>query len=303
MNSSTSSSIIYWNREQSRSEQEKVYGDQYIRWAYQTPLGGWFTQNVLIQPWFSRRFGAYQSSPQSAQKIPTFIQQYQIPMHEFESGPFPTFNDFFIRKFRPEARPFDSVSSHMPAFAEGRYFAYSQITPELSIPVKGQFLGAGALLGPTAQKKWGPVFEKGPLMICRLCPTDYHRFHFPDQGKLAEFFHVPGKFHSVNPIALKNFPEIFCVNERQVSILESQNFGKLAYIEVGAMCVGKIVQSYSADQPFQRGQEKGYFLFGASTVILLGEPGRWTPDRDLLDQTSQGRETLVKLGKKIGQKL
>ena len=96
--------------------------------------------------------------------------------------------------------------------------------------------------------------------------------------------------------------DILITNERHVSILQTKNFGRLAYVEVGAICVGKIVQSHPPEKPFQRGEEKGYFLFGGSTVILLGEPGAWSPDSDLLEQTSRGLETLVRLGEKIAQR-
>ena len=111
-------------------------------------------------------------------------------------------------------------------------------------------------------------------MIARLCPVDYHRYHYPDAGRTLAHYPVHGKFHSVNPAALRYSDAIFATNERYVSILDTENFGKLAYIEVGAMMVGKIVQTHPTDQPFRRGDEKGYFLFGASTVIVLGQPRR-----------------------------
>jgi phosphatidylserine decarboxylase len=105
--------------------------------------------------------------------------------------------------------------------------------------------------------------------------------------------------HSVNPIALKQRSKIFITNERHVSILETKHFGKLAYIEVGALCVGKIVQTHKESEPFSKGDEKGYFLFGGSTVILIGQAGRWNLDEDLLLKTRQNQETLVRLGEPI----
>jgi phosphatidylserine decarboxylase len=168
--------------------------------------------------------------------------------------------------------------------------------PEQKVPVKGTALSAGALL---ENEKWSKVFEGGPLLLARLCPTDYHRFHFPDKGQIIETYSIHGKLHSVNPLALKYKQEIFITNERQVSILDTENFGKLAYIEVGALCVGRIVQTYGTRKHFYRGEEKGYFLFGGSTVIVLGEPGSWIPDHDLLRQTEQGRETLIRLGEQV----
>ena len=107
----------------------------------------------------------------------------------------------------------------------------------------------------------------------------------------------------MNPWALQARPEVFCANERQVSILETENFGKLAYIEVGALCVGRIVQTHAARLPFRRGEEKGYFLFGASTVIVLGERKAWKPSADLLENTRHQRETWVKLGSSVASRL
>ena len=110
---------------------------------------------------------------------------------------------------------------------------------------------------------------------------------------------MPGRFHSVNPLALEFRGDIFATNERQVSLLETKNFGKLAYVEVGAVCVGLIVQTHPTEGSFKRGEEKGYFLFGASTVIVLGEKGKWKPSSDILEQTALGRETLVRLGSEV----
>lgn len=105
----------------------------------------------------------------------------------------------------------------------------------------------------------------------------------------------------MNPVALQNKSGIFVKNERQVTILNTKHFGLLAYVEVGALCVGKIIQTFTHNTPFDRGDEKGYFLFGASTVIIFGEPGKWKPDQDLLAQTAQGRESFVKLGQGIAE--
>jgi phosphatidylserine decarboxylase len=134
------------------------------------------------------------------------------------------------------------------------------------------------------------------LLLARLCPVDYHRYHYPDGGKTQKHYSIHGQYHSVNPTALRFKEDIFISNERRVSILETKNFGKLAFIEVGAVMVGKIVQTHDETKAFRRGQEKGYFLFGGSTVIVLGEPGLWTPSKDLLENTKNGIETYIQLG-------
>ena len=297
-----SQSIVYVNRVTGKQEVEKVYGDALIRFAYQNAVGAWLTEHLLSKKWLSDLYGRLQDGPRSTAKIAGFVEQFGIQMDDFVDPGFKSFNEFFIRKFKEGKRPFESDPKRMAAPAEARYLAWESIQPDQLFPVKGKFLSANALLGghPLASE-----FENGPLMIARLCPVDYHRFHFPDSGRLLEDFRLVGKYHSVNPIALQAQGDIFCTNERHVSILETENFGRLAYIEVGALCVGKIVQSYrgvAGDAlAFERGDEKGYFLFGGSTVILLGQAGRWTPDTDLLEATSRGVETWLPLGQGIAR--
>lgn len=288
-------SIQVWDRALGRMVEEKVYGDKWVRWLYETPAGNAVADGILSRKLPSVLYGAWQASPLSRGKIVPFIRDYQIPMELFEAGPFANFNEFFIRKFRPGARHFAEAPQRMPAFCEARYLAWDQIHPDQVFPVKGAYLSPEALLGDAREAK---AFDGGSLMIARLCPVDYHRFHFPDDGRVLKSWRVAGRYQSVNPAALRYRNDIFATNERQVSILETQNFGKMAYIEVGALCVGRIVQSFRGTD-FRRGQEKGYFLFGGSTVIVLGQAGAWKPDADLSSRTAQKIETLVRLGEPI----
>ncbi len=296
INKADSAKIIFWNRSTSCYEIEKVYGDAQIRWVYETTLGKKLADFVLSKAWISRLYGVYQSSPLSQRKIRPFIRAFDIRLEEFEDGPFLSFNEFFIRKFKLGSRPFVQAQKRMAAFAEARYLAFEKILPGQKFPVKGKFLSAEAIL---TRASWAEHFAGGPLLLARLCPTDYHRFHFPDSGRVVESFRLSGPLHSVNPVALQAKNEILATNERQVTILETENFGTLAFVEVGALCVGKIVQTHSDFSKFKRGDEKGYFLFGGSTVIVLGQPGKWKPEYDLLEQTQAGRETLVKLGESV----
>ena len=295
---SSNSPIMVWNRETKALEQEKVYGDAMVRWTYETPVGRALTDHVLTKPWLSRLYGRLQSTRQSARKVPQFVRDFEIPMQEYEgaSDSFDSFNAFFIRKFKPGMRPFCTAEFGMPAFAEARYYGFSEISAEQVFPVKGGYLSADSLLGSAAK---AAPFVGGPLLLARLCPVDYHRYHYPDEGRTLDAYTIHGDYHSVNPVALAQRGEIFIRNERRVSILETRHFGKLAYIEVGAMCVGKIVQSHDESKLFQAGEEKGYFLFGGSTVIVLGQKGAWSPDPEILEQTAQKRETRVKLGTRV----
>jgi len=305
---STSNEIQYFNRVTGQPETEKVYGDWFINFLYCSAagqkLGGIFTNK-----YFSQFYGSFQDMPASHRKVRPFIDKFKINIDDYEAGSRPasdvrdsykTFNEFFIRKFKLGKRPFVSEPHRMPALAEARYVGFDAIDEKKLYPVKGQFLLAKDLIG---NDKVAKIFEGGPLMIARLCPVDYHRYHYPDNGKILDHFRVPGAYDSVNPLALKFKNQIFIKNERHVSILQTENFGRLAYIEVGAICVGKIIQSHPWKKPFVRGEEKGYFLFGGSTVILLGEKGAWKPSSDIVSNTARGIETYLHLGQEIAIKV
>lgn len=296
--------IRYVDAETGKTHEEQVYGGAGIRWLYGTWLGRLISGLVALPP-LSRLYGWLQDRPASVRKIEPFIEQYQIRMDDFlpQEGcspetPYSSFNQFFVRKVKTEARPFVQDEA-FPVPCDARYFAYGALDDSVSVPVKGSFFKARTLL---KNEQWQDHFANGPGFIARLCPVDYHRFHFPDDGELLDTWRVPGVLHSVNPWALAFREDIFMINERQVSILETAHFGKLAYVEVGATCVGRIQQTHEKGT-FRRGEEKGMFLFGGSTVIVLGEKDRWQIDAPILERTQRGIETYLNLGSRLGSAL
>jgi phosphatidylserine decarboxylase len=303
----SSNEIKFFNRGQNKYEVEKVYGDKAIQFIYTNPIGKVVSSIISRSP-LSKVYGKAQDSYLSKNKVRPFIKDFNIPIDDYLPGTDPAkdirdsyknFNEFFIRQFAEGKRPFVK-GSELGGFAEARYVGFDSMTPEEKFPVKGEFLNSHDLLKNT---KWGDTFKEGPLLIGRLCPVDYHRYHYPDSGKTLDSYTINGDYYSVNPLALKFKGDIFIKNERRVSILETENFGKLAYIEVGATMVGKIVQSHNEDEDFKRGEQKGYFLFGASTVVVLGEKGKWVPSKDITENTQKGLETYVQLGDQLGNVL
>jgi len=299
--------IRFFHRPHKKIEVEKVYGDAFIRFLYCSAPGQALIP-LLNNKFLSNFYGELQNKPASRKKVPSFIKQFSLQMDDYLPGSiedkpieesYAHFNEFFIRKLKPEARPFVTEPERMAAFAEARYVGFEAMNDKEVYPVKGKYLRAKDLL---AHEQLSKVFEGGPLLIARLCPVDYHRYHYPDHGKVLDHFPIHGKYDSVNPLALKAKGEIMIQNERHVSILQTENFGKLAYIEVGAMCVGKIVQTHDVKNSFLRGEEKGYFLFGGSTVIVLGEKGAWKPSLDILENTKRKMETYLKLGTEVAVK-
>lgn len=300
----SSNQIIYFNRPTQSMETELVYGDGAIKFIYDNYFGQILGPIIASKP-ASQLYGSYQDWSVSKNKVPPFVEKFNIDLSLYKAGSisaekkensYKNFNEFFIRKFEDNVRDFVDDESKMPAFCEARYFGHSEINNDVKIPVKGKLLNSKDLLGGS---KWSQTFEGGPLLVARLCPVDYHRYHYPLAGETLDSFPIKGQYHSVNPLALRSKPDIFIINERRASILDTEKFGKLAYIEVGAAMVGKIVQSHDETTTHNKGDEKGYFLFGGSTVILLGEKGKWSPSEDILRNTNNGIETYLHLGDEV----
>jgi len=297
--------IKFYNRYDNQESIEKVYGSREIVFLYET-FAGKSLRHLLCGKLFSKFYGKLQNLPSSKNKIKPFIRNFDIKIGDFlpEDGremidPYSTFNHFFIRRFKEGKRNFPVDENQMGAFAEARYLGFKRVTGRMTVPVKGFDLSVEEIL---ANKIWNRTFAGGPLLLARLCPVDYHRFHFVDEGRVLAQYRIEGDLDSVNPLALSKKTDIFFTNERQITIVESKNFGKLAYVDVGAICVGKIIQT-SNKENHQRGEEKGYFLFGGSTVIVIGEERRWYPSEDILTKTKEGIETYVRLGDVVAQKI
>ncbi|MFT6407722.1 MAG: phosphatidylserine decarboxylase [Arenicella sp.] len=300
----SSKEISYFSRPTQSMETELVYGDSAIKFIYDNSFGQILAPLIASKP-VSQLYGCFQDWSISSNKVAPFVEKFDIDLSMYKSGSisaekkensYKSFNEFFIREFEANKRAFVDDQDKMPAFCEARYFGHQAISSDVKIPVKGKLLNSKDLLGGS---KWSETFAGGPLLIARLCPVDYHRYHYPLSGETLDSFQIKGQYHSVNPIALSSKPEIFIINERRASILETEKFGKLAYIEVGAAMVGKIIQSHDEATSHNKGDEKGYFLFGGSTVILLGEKGKWSPSEDIQRNTKDGVETYLHLGEEV----
>jgi phosphatidylserine decarboxylase len=234
-----------------------------------------------------------QSTRWSAKRIAPFIRKHQIDMSEFEPVEYRSFAEFFDRRFRPGVRKFPSAPGEMGAFAEARYFGWARLDPDQQFPVKGYSLNAAQILGDAERAQ---MFLGGPVLLCRLAPVDYHHVHYPDDGTTLETDWIGGRLWTVNWHALQSKPDILFSNQRQISILQTRNFGRLAVVEIGALSVGRIVQVHPTEEDFHRGDEKSVFRFGGSAIVMFGEPGCWQPAADLVARTEKGIETLVRLG-------
>jgi phosphatidylserine decarboxylase len=159
--------------------------------------------------------------------------------------------------------------------------------------VKGHSLSAARILD--SEERADPYIG-GPVILARLAPVDYHHNHYPDDGITLQSASVGGPLWTVNWRALQHQPDILFRNHRHINILKTRHFGQLAFVEVGAMSVGRIKQVHPLDTPFSRGNEKSVFKFGGSAIVVFGQPDTWKPAADLIENTTRGRETLVRLG-------
>ncbi len=286
--------ILYFNRHTQQVERELVYGEPWLRWAYETPLGRASVWAFFKRPFFSRWYGKRMSTPASASRVAPFIRSYDIQMGDFEKSAdqYESFNDFFYRKLKSDARPMDSDESALVFGADARHKAVAVLGKEAEFFVKGQRFDLAKLLG---DEKLAERYAGGTLVFSRLCPVDYHRFHFPCDGEAGAPVLIEGSLYSVNPIALAKKLSYLWENRRMRTELKTERFGTIQLLEIGATNVGSIFQTF-APGAVKKGEEKGYFAFGGSALITLFEPGKVTLAADLLEQNAQGRELYARMG-------
>lgn len=293
--------VKLYNRQSGKYEQEKVYREWVLKYLYETRPGKAGLELLLKRKMISSLCGFLCDSRISAKRIPGFIDSFDIDMSLCEKAveEFKNFNEFFIRKLRPDSRPFAKNPELLLSPGDGRIKVWVDIDVERLVQIKGSFYSLQELIG---DEKLSSEYRGGICLLLRLAPADYHRFHFIDGGVCGECHPMKGTYYSVNPIALKTVVSVFCRNKRAYSIHHSENFGKLLYIEIGAASVGSIIQTYVPGQRMNRGDEKGYFKFGGSTILLFLEKGRAAIDHSILEQTKIGYETKVLAGEIIGLK-
>lgn len=295
-------SIYYLDRKTKEKKHERVYGQFFVSLVYGkypcSPLFNKLLQTLIKYPPFSILYGKLQHAKFSKKKVKPFIEQYQIDMTESQkkADQFSSFNDFFIRKLKSGARKIDQNPLNACIPADGRYLFVPNIQKQKGFYVKGKKFCLKTFLNDEAIAK---RYENGTMVIARLCPVDYHRFHFPfncipEKAKL-----INGFLHSVNLTSLKNNIDVFSQNKRYLTTLNTEKFGQVIYSEVGAVCVGATSQTYQPNQKVTKGQEKGFFEFGGSSLILLFEPNCIKLDDDLLNSDDY-MEIHCKFGQSMG---
>jgi len=294
--------IQFYDRHHQKIETEKIYGEPWLRFTYENPVGRLFLGLFVRRAIFSRLYGWRMNRRASAQKVLPFIVRYNLDVDEFAKSAlaYRTFNEFFFRALKPGTRPIAPGDNVAVLPADGRHLVFPNVDASNGFYVKGEKFSLAELLGDAEQAK---SFAGGAMIISRLAPVDYHRFHFPCAGTPGRARLINGCLYSVNPVALRRNVRYLVQNKRYVTLLESPGFGPVAMIEVGATAVGSVTQTHVPGRAVAKGEEKGLFKFGGSCVITLFQAGRIAFDGDLVEQSAQQVETYAHMGDRLGEGL
>jgi phosphatidylserine decarboxylase len=266
-----------------------------LKLLYNTAPGR-FILKGLTHPCVSAVAGMFMDSSLSTALIHGFIKRNNIPMDDYEDAFYDSFNEFFCRRIKAEKRPLDMNPQHFIAPCDGLLSVY-KVTNGLVIPVKQSSYSIARLL---RSRKLARKYEGGMCLVFRLCVDNYHRYCFPDNAVTGRPRHIRGILHTVRPVALYKEP-VFTENTREYTLLRTENFGDIVQMEVGAMLIGKI-DNYNTDRNVKRGAEKGRFLYGGSTIIVLLEKDAVSVPENLLKATQNEIEIPVKMGQMICEK-
>lgn len=264
-----------------------------LSFLYHTAAGRFLLKGLTAPP-LSRLVGRYLDSRFSRIHIAGFVRRNGIDLTGCEKQSFSSFNDCFTRTLRPDQRPVNMDPNALISPCDGLLSVFP-IEPDRVFAVKGSRYTLSELLGGS---EIAGQYGGGLCLIFRLCVGDYHRYCYMDWGAKGENHFLPGVLHTVRPIALASCP-VFTQNCREYTVLNTEHFGPVTQIEVGALLVGRI-QNHQGAGTFQKGQEKGLFLYGGSTILLLLEPNRARLLPELLAQCQAGQETPVRQGQTLG---
>ena len=276
--------------------QEDSLQDRILEWLYGHRAGR-IAVRPLVSPAVTALGKVVLDSKVSKVLIAPFIRRHSIDMSQYEKKEYVSYNDFFTRKMIHGIRNIETRPEVFVSPCDSRLAVY-KIDDTRRFSIKHSQYTVSELL---RNRKLAGKYAGGYIWVFRLCVEDYHHYIYVDGGKESKRFHIKGILHTVNPAAGDRLP-VYKENTREYSVLKSDNFGEVIQMEVGAMFVGKI-ENGPVQVRAERGQEKGNFAFGGSTVILMTRSKSVQPDEDILENSARGIETRVRLGERVGKKL
>lgn len=282
--------MVVWDRQKQELVYEKDYSDKTLKFLYESLPGNLLVSTIVSRHWFSKLNAKYKKSKLSVKDIKPFIKEYNIDMSEYRLNGYESFNDFFTRRRMIRNKCTDN--KELLAIADAKLSVY-KIEKDLTLEIKGNTYTLKELVGKNIDLE---KFKDGNCLVYRMTVDDYHRYHFLDSGKVIQKYSINGKLHTVQDVAKKY--KVLNKNHRYVTIMETDNFGDVIQIEVGATFVGSIKNNSLSY--FNRLNEKGYFEYGGSTIVVLLND-KVEIDEDIRMQSICKTEVKVKIGDKIGR--
>lgn len=292
--------LSYYDRRSGKLKQDPIYARGLADWLYNTSPGWFLTRFLLSRRCVSRFYGWLNKRRWSRRKIKSFARRLEINVKELSRpiDTFKNFNDFMTREIDLSKRPIVRDSNVCVAPSDGRVLAYPAIDADRSFLIKRATFSLRTFLRDDDLTR---AYSGGSLFVSRLYLTDYHHFHFPDDGIAHPASSIPGKYFAVSPYSERRLLPLYAENHRMVTLFDSDHFGQIAIIEVGAFTIGSIQQRYPPEARLRKGEHKGFFELGGSIVVLLFEKGTIRFDEDLCNNTLAGMETYVCVGESIGR--
>ena len=228
---------------------------------------------MLLRPFLSPAVsdicGKFLSTRLSRRIVPSFVKKNHIDLGIYEKQEFDSYNAFFTRKIKAEQRPINEQKNILISPSDGKVTAYP-ITQKGRFWIKHTQYSAAQLL---KDERLAERYMGGWIYVIRLTVDDYHRYCYVADGRKSRQRKIRGVLHTVNPVANDYYP-IYKMNSREYCLLKTKELGTILLMEVGALMVGKINNHEEDSAQVKRGDEKGMFEFGGSTIVVMTEPGR-----------------------------
>ena len=283
----------YIARERNSEQNIITESSKTLNFLYNTLIGRIILRIIITAP-ISNLVAVYMNSSLSKNRIKKFVDKNDINTFEYEDKNYTSYNDFFTRKVISSKRPINARKDIFISPCDSKLLVY-KITDDLTLNIKNSYYSIDTLIDDNIISE----YKDGYALIFRLTTDNYHRYCYIDSGTKGKNYKIKGVYHTVQPISLNHY-NFFKTNAREYTILNTNNFGKVIEVEVGALCIGRIKNNHE-EYKFKKGEEKGYFEFGGSTIVLLVKKNVLNIDDDILKNSNENIETIVKYGEKIGK--
>lgn len=282
----------YVARERNSKEDIITESTKTLDFLYNTFIGR-IILKLFTTKTFANIVALYMNSGLSKHRIKRFINKNDINVYEYDDKKYKSYNDFFIRKVIAYKRPISASKFAFISPCDGKLTAY-KIGDDLTLNIKNSYYSIDTLVDDKIMEE----YAGGYALVFRLSTDNYHRYCYIDSGSKGLNHHIKGVLHTVQPISLNHY-NFYTMNDREYTVLNTNNFGKVIQVEIGALVIGKIHNNHET-YIYKKGEEKGYFEFGGSTIVVLVKKNTINLDKDILENSLEDIETIVKYGERIG---